>query len=71
MKKLQTIFNYLSIVYSNNVWFIVNRWHLKKSFKGLVLLLALKLEIINKIQPLIKVFGLNNKLLFGFGIKVF
>jgi hypothetical protein len=61
--KSEATFDYLSTADSANVWFIADRWHLRRTFEGLVPLLALKVEIVAKIAPLIKILGWECRLL--------
>jgi hypothetical protein len=62
-KKSEATFDHLSTAQKSSVWFIADRWHLKHTFEGLVPLLALKIEAVEKITPLIKTLGLEYRLL--------
>ena len=56
-------FDYMSSVRDPNLWFIADRVHLKESFDGLVPLLALNINAIEKIPKLISELGLRSRLL--------
>jgi hypothetical protein len=56
-------FHYSSTCFGREVWFIADRWHLKQTFEGLVPLLALEVESVEKISYLIKKLNLTNRLL--------
>jgi hypothetical protein len=61
--KSGTVFDYMSTAHNHDMWFIADRWHLKKSFDGLVPLLALSVDVVEKIQPTISMLGLTDRLL--------
>jgi hypothetical protein len=57
------VFDYMSTAHNDDMWFIADRWHLRKSFDGLVPLLALSVDVVEKIQPTISLLGLTDRLL--------
>ncbi|KAF2679081.1 hypothetical protein K458DRAFT_408347 [Lentithecium fluviatile CBS 122367] len=57
------VFDYMSTAQDLDMWFIADRWHLKKSFDGLVPLLALSVDIVEKLQLTITTLGLRDRLL--------
>lgn len=61
--KSGSTFDYLSTSQTNKTWFIADRPHLKHVFQGHVPLLALDVESIGKIGPLIEALNLNRRLL--------
>ena len=61
--KSGSTFDYLSTSQTNKTWFIADRPHLKYAFQGHVPLLALDVESIGKIGPLIEALNLNRRLL--------
>ena len=62
-QKSEATFDYLSTAQKSDVWFIADRWYLRHTSEGLVPLLALKVEAVEKIAPLIKTLGLEYRLL--------
>lgn len=62
-RKSMATFDYLSNGNQSELWFIADRWHLKENFEGLVPLLALKVEAIEKVSALISALGLEYRLL--------
>ncbi|KAH7399670.1 hypothetical protein BKA66DRAFT_437202 [Pyrenochaeta sp. MPI-SDFR-AT-0127] len=56
-------FDYMSSARDLNMWFIADRLHLKESFDGLVPLLALSVDVIEKIPQLISELDLRSRLL--------
>jgi hypothetical protein len=56
-------FDYMSSARDLNMWFIADRMHLKECFEGLIPLLALNVDIMEKIPRLILELGLKNRLL--------
>lgn len=61
--KSNSLFDYMSTAQDLEMWFIADRWHLKKSFDGIIPILALDVDTIEKIQVLISALGLNHRLL--------
>ena len=57
------VFDYMGTARDADMWFIADRWHLKKSLDGLVPLLALSVDVIEKIQFTIEMLGLSSRLL--------
>lgn len=59
------VFDYMSTAQDLEMWFIADRWHLKKSFEGLaeVPLLALSVDVVEKIPLTITLLGLRDRLL--------
>lgn len=60
-----SVFDYMSSARDLDLWFIADRWHLKKSFEGIdeVPLLALDVDVIEKISLTITLLGLGDRLL--------
>ena len=58
-----TSFHHLSTIQQDEIWFIADRFHLRQNFEGLVPLLALGFEHIEKIRPLIKKLNIEHRLL--------
>jgi hypothetical protein len=56
-------FHHLSTCLGREIWFIADRWHLRQSFEGLVPLLALEVESVEKISYLIKRLKFEDRLL--------
>jgi hypothetical protein len=56
-------FDYMSSAQDLDMWFIADRLHLKESFDGLIPLLALEVDVVEKISMLISNLGLSNRLL--------
>jgi hypothetical protein len=56
-------FDYMSSARDLNMWFIADRQHLHESFVGLVPILALPVDVIEKLPRLISHLGLSNRLL--------
>jgi hypothetical protein len=56
-------FDQLSTAQEDDIWFIADRWHLRQSFEGLIPLLALSVDSVNKIHSMVKELGLEHRLL--------
>lgn len=63
VKDTTSTFDYLGTVQQTEVWFVADRWHLRQCFEGLVPLLAMSVETIEKIHHLIRKVNLRHKLL--------
>lgn len=59
----EATFDYLGTAQEDEIWFIADRPHLWKSFKGLIPLLALDVDSVGKITTLIQILGLERRLL--------
>jgi len=62
-KSLSVSFDHLKTALESDLWFIADRWHLRQSFEGLVPLLSVDVELVDKISVLIQRTGLEYRLL--------
>ncbi|PVH69973.1 hypothetical protein DL98DRAFT_661395 [Cadophora sp. DSE1049] len=62
-KKSSASIDDLKTALESDQWFIADRWHLRRSFEGLVPLLSLDVESVDKIGVLIQKTGLQHRLL--------
>lgn len=63
VKETSTRFDWLVSAGTANVWFIADRLHLRQSFEGLIPLLAMEVEVVDQLRPLIEFLDLGPRLL--------
>jgi hypothetical protein len=62
-KKSDAAFDQLSTAEESDMWFIADRWHLRQSFEGMIPMLALSVDCVNKVRPLLERLGLEYRML--------